>query len=234
MDELRLTRDGLNSLSTSELVKLADTYDIDIPPGLERVFIIEELLDTVQEDNELEEGENSPVSGADFPETAELPKQYNISFLEVMVRDPLWVFVFWEIKSHDKEIHEKAPDFGGYFLRVIPLEWNQTARKENPFTVPVGMDDNAWYLGFPPAEGRYQVELCVLRGDEEIVLVVSRPFMLPRLLNRPKIMAGTDSPDNIPDVYHNPLARLSGAEDFPVIRNADRLSRTMGSNGQAG
>jgi hypothetical protein len=234
MDEVRLTRDGLNSLSTSELVKLADAYGIEIPPGLERVFIIEELLDMVQEDTEREEGEICPVAGAEFPETAELPKQYNITFLEVMIRDPLWVFVFWEIKSHDKEFHEKAPDFGGYCLRVIPLEWNRTDRKENPFTVSVGMDDNAWYLGFPPAEGRYRVELCVIRGNEEIVLVVSRPFMMPRLLSRPKSGAGPDASGDMPDVYHNPLAQLSGAEDFPVIRNADRLSRTMGSNGQAG
>jgi hypothetical protein len=73
------------------------------------------------------------------------------------------------------------------------------------------------------------VELCVLRGDEEIVLAVSRPFMLPRLLSRPDVKGGDDF--LVAGVYRNPLARFSGAGDFPVIRNADRLSRTMGNTG---
>jgi hypothetical protein len=234
MEEARLTRSYLDSLSTNELVKIADRYGIDIPFGLDRPFIIEELLDTARED-EYEPGEGEEQSApveANFPKTAELPKQYNITFLEVMIRDPLWAFVFWEVKSQDKELHEGAPDFGGYCLRVIPLEEKLADQKKNPFTVAVGMNDTAWYLGFPPAEGRYQVELCVLRGNEELVLAVSRPFMLPRLLGRPNFNRDIDFPGNIQDVYRNPLARLSGAEDFPVIRNADRLSRLLG-NGES-
>jgi hypothetical protein len=235
MEEPRLTKARLDCLSTNELIKLADNYGIDIPPGLERVFIIEELLDMAMEDSEPAEQEEAPVLSAGFSETAELPKQYNITFIEVLIRDPLWAFVFWEVKGHDKEVHERAPDFGGYCLRVIPLEGNLANRKENSFTVPVGTGDTAWYLGFPPAEGRYQVELCALRENGESVLAVSRPFMLPRLLSRPNMKSGADTPD-IQNVYRNTLARLSGAEEFPVIRSADRLSRTLGNGGyfQAG
>ncbi|MDR0624283.1 MAG: DUF4912 domain-containing protein [Treponema sp.] len=227
MDDPRLTRAYLDSLSTNELAKLADRYGIDIPPGLERIFIIEELLDVALEDGygPEEDAEPSPVF-TDFLETAALPKQYNITFLEVLIRDPLWAFVFWEIKSHDKELYEKAPDFGGYYLKVIPLDGGAKEPKENSFTVSVGMNDTAWYLGFPPAEGRYQVDLCVLRGNDEIVLAVSRPLMLPRMLNAP-FTSGEQCPESLGQVYLNPLAELSGAGDFPVIRSADRLSRTM-------
>jgi hypothetical protein len=233
MNEDRLTKTYLDSLSTDELVKMAEGFGIDIPPGLERVFIIEELLDAAREEKEPEE-EEAPVCPKEFSETAELPKQYNITFLEVMIRDPLWAFVFWEIKSHDKDIHEKAPDFGGYCLRVIPLAEKPAKQKEESFTVSVGTEDGAWYLGFPPAEGQYQVELCVLRGAEEQVLAVSRPFKLPRLLSRPGL--NRDSPETVPDLYRSPLILLSGAGVFPVIRNADRLSRAMGNEGsfQAG
>jgi hypothetical protein len=238
MDDPRLTRVFLDSLSTNELIKMADRYGIDIPPGLERIFIIEELLEISRgDDYEPEEGGEDLVLSAEFPETAPLPKQYNITFLEVMIRDPLWAFVFWEIKGHDKELHEKAPDFGGYYLKAIPL--GGRAGGEEPFTVSVGINDSAWYLGFPPAEGHYRVDLCVLRGNDEIVLAVSRPFILPRLLNMPSKSAGfqaagfkaAGTDQNIQAVYLNPLARLSGAEEFPVIRSADRLSRIMGSDG---
>jgi hypothetical protein len=235
MDERRLIKSRLDCLSSNELIKLADNYGIDIPPGLERVFIIEELLDVVVEDSEPAEREEQPAFSVNFPETAELPKQYNITFIEVLIRDPLWAFVFWEVKGHDKDFYEKAPDFGGYCLRVIPLEGKPAKQKENSFTVPVGINDTAWYLGFPPAEGRYQVEMCALREHENIVLAVSRPFMLPRLLNRPTVKTGAD-PLDMQEVYRNSLARLSGAEEFPVIRSADRLSRILGNGGyfQAG
>jgi hypothetical protein len=231
MDDSRLTRAYLDSLSTNELANLADCYGIDIPPGLERIFIIEELLDMALGDEyELEEDVEEPVVFTEFPEAAALPKQYNITFLEVLIRDPLWAFVFWEIKSHDKELYEKAPDFSGYYLKVIPLDGGTGGPRENSFTVSVGIHDTAWYLGFPPAEGRYRVDLCALRGNDEIVLAVSRPFMLPRLLNMP-LKSGEQNPRDLGQVYLNPLAMLSGAGEFPVIRNADRLSRTIRHSG---
>jgi hypothetical protein len=228
MEEPHLTRPYLESLSADELVKLADSFGIDIPPGLERIFIIEELLALTFGDEFVSEDdlEDSP----DFTGDAALPRRYNISYIEVMIRDPLWAFVFWEVKGHDKELYEKAPDFGGYRLKVIPLaEGNASPRErfttdwENSFTVPVGADDSAWYLGFPPAEGRYMVELCALQGEKEIPLIFSRPFKMPRLLEMPSRKAGL--PGDIQDIYRNPLACLSGARDFAVIRNTDRLSR---------
>ena len=237
MEESHLTRPYLESLSADELVKLADSFGIDIPYGLERIFIIEELLALASGDEFAPEDdlEDSP----DFTEAADLPKRYNISYIEVMIRDPLWAFVFWEVKGHDKKLHEKAPDFGGYRLKVVPLtvdvgEFSRSGKhsrprrasaidRENSFIVPVGVEDTAWYLGFPPAEGRYMVELCALQGENEIALIFSRPFKMPRLLEPPSRTAGL--PEDIQDIYQNPLACLSGARDFAVIRNADRQSR---------
>jgi hypothetical protein len=241
MEDPRLTRPYLESLCTDELVKLADSFGIDIPSGLERIFIIEELLDLAFGDELVPEDDlaNRP----DFIEAAVLPKQYNISYIEVMIRDPLWAFVFWEVKGHDRERHEKAPDFAGYCLRVIPLTISAGAAsgghrrassgkaaaldRDNSFTVPVGVNDTAWYLGFPPAEGRYIVELCALREETETALTVSRPFKMPRLLEPPaRCLPDENLPEDIQEVYQNPLACLSGARDFAVIRSADRRSRS--------
>ncbi|MDR1318898.1 MAG: DUF4912 domain-containing protein [Treponema sp.] len=241
MDDPGLTRPYLESLSTDELVKLADRFGVDIPFGLERIFIIEELLDLALGDEfESREDEEENIPHADFLEAASLPRQYYISFIEVLIRDPLWAFVFWEIKGHDKEIHERAGDFGGYFLQVVPVNGKAPANEEDSFTVPVGIDDTAWYLGFPPAEGSYQVGLCALHGDEKNVLTVSRPFRLPRLLESPvrHSLSGPAAPESfrtaaagmrdIQPVYRNPLACLSGAKDFAIIRSADRVSRVKG------
>ncbi|MDR2133820.1 MAG: DUF4912 domain-containing protein [Treponema sp.] len=235
MDDPGLTRPYLESLSSDELVKLADSYGVDIPFGLERIFIIEELLDLALGDDFESGEEEESILHADFLEASALPRQYNISFIEVLIRDPLWAFVFWEIKGHDKELHEKAGDFGGYCLRIIP-HGNRTAG-ENSFTVPVGVNDTAWYLGFPPMEGSYQVGLCAVHGEGKDVLTISRPFRLPSLLESPARCASSGPAQGnargMQQVYRNPLACLSGAKDFLVIRSADRVSRVKGAGGSS-
>jgi len=209
-----LSRQGLESLSTDELVKLADTYGIDIPPGLERIFIIEELLEAAEnlkEENE-EPAETITVNPS-YSESALLPKQYNISFVEVIIRDPLWVFVFWEVKGQDKELHEKAADFKGYCLRVTKLEGGSS------FDVSVGKDDNARYLGFPEESGHnggsYIVKLGAIRGDSEYHIADSQIFTLPKLSDNEKIT----------EMSQNPLVRLSGIQDLSITKNIDRQAR---------
>jgi hypothetical protein len=223
--ENRLSRLWLESLSTGELFALADNLGIDIPPGLERIFVIEELLD-IAFGEDFETGEEQEFH-PDFMEAAALPKQYNISFIEVMIRDPLWAFVFWEVKGQDRELYEKAPDFEGYCLRVIPLSDDAPCRleRENSFTVTVAPSDTAWYLGFPPVEASYQIELCAMRGGQETSITSSRPFRLPLLIAAPNRKTGTSK--EIEAVYNNPLAKLSGAQDFSVIRSADRQSKRL-------
>jgi hypothetical protein len=219
MDDPCFNRTYLESLTTHELIKLADRFGIDIPPELERIFIIEELIDLAAEDEPvLEQPETLRETG--FLESAPLPKQYNITFIEVMPRDPLWVFTFWEIKSHDKDFYERASDFMGYCLKVSPL--NDAAGQDGSFTVPVGPADTAWYLGFPPSGGCYRVELRAVRSGGEVILAVSHPFKMPKLLAHSKAAGEAER-----EVYKNPLSSLSGAGDLPVLRNGDRLSRIM-------
>jgi hypothetical protein len=288
MDELHLTRSDLESMTTAELVRVADSFGIDIPPGLDRVFVIEELLDLASLYDSLEEeggsfeaftppaglgggesggtrlefvpetlsresGAVSPIlfpaedpdpevplrgtlaagsrEGAfgaeDFPGSVPFPKQYNITFIEVMIRDPLWAFAFWEIKEHDREAFERMAGFDGYRLRIDP--WGETPLGETSlgengaadhlsgFTVPVNPADTALYIGFPSENTgrRFQVELCASLGERIDVLAASRIFTMPRLQER----AG------LPGQRFSKLALLSGAEDFSILRNPERKAR---------
>jgi len=220
--QVPLSRPWLERLSTSELVKLADSFGIDIPPGLERIFIIEELLENSagEEEEAKEEIEVNPS----YSESVALPKQYNISFIEIIIRDPLWVFAFWEIKGHDKEIHEAAADFNGYCLRVIPLVEGEShpRSRENSFTVAISGEDSARYLGFADlpqkACSRYIVLLCALRGETEIQLAASLSFELPMLIKN----------ENISEMDQNILVHLSGIQDISTIKSSDRQSRVKG------
>ena len=210
----------LESLSTGELIELAGKYDLDIPPGLERIFIIEELLYMKEEGNDETNGEVETAAVGAFEVLAALPKQYNISFIDVLIRDPLWAFVFWEIKVYDREAYENTTGFEGYCLRVIPLEANDgQPKRAAAFTITVGPEDRAWYVGFPPDQGCcFIVELCVLNRGNITVLAVSRPFKLPRLIK----------PEDVQAACRNPLAKLSGVDRFSLVRSEDRISRSRG------
>ena len=244
MEAVPLTRAYLESLTTGNLIKMADTMGIDIPPDLDRIFVIEELLEISSADGAAEDapdvspdlsGESSaaPKVPPEADGESVLPRQYNITFIEVMIRDPLWAFVFWEIKAQDKDQFEKAFDFEGYYLKVSP--WGAPAdlgrpmtEAEGVFTVPVTSTDTAWYLGLSPAldyppdqtqnnQKQYKVELCVGIKGEETILAVSSPFNLPLLHELP---AGAES-----CAEGNPLGRLSGCRDFQILRNNERTFR---------
>jgi hypothetical protein len=214
-----VSRSKLESYSTGELIKLADSFGIDIPHGLERIFIIEELLDYSESDAQ-EEKEDIEID-LSYPETAALPKQYNISYINVLIRDPLWVFVYWEIKNHDRELHENLNDFKGYFLRLIPINEEETdsKSKEDSFTVPIDIKDCARYIGLaehsPQNQGRYIIKLGVTCGNSEIQIAASQPFCMPKLIENV----------NIHSMKENPLLRLSAVEDLSIIKSIDRQSR---------
>jgi len=208
----------LEGKSTGELTEIADSYGIDIPAGLERIFIIEEILECANADDQTEK--EDIVVNPSYSESVLLPKQYNISFIEVKIRDPLWAFVFWEIKSHDREIHEKTADFNSYCLHVIPLnEENKIQEKDNSFTVLINPEDSARYLGFAEHSAadsrRYIIKLIALRGDSEYQIACSLPFELPKLYED-EIFA---------EESRNPLIRLSGIQDLSITKNTDRQSR---------
>jgi hypothetical protein len=229
MDDYYTSRSYLESLSTAELTALAESKGIDIPPELERNFIIGEILEAVADafpPNAFSNADSSPAEKTavqerkGFSGPVLLPKQYNITFIEIIVRDPLWVYAFWEIRNSDREILENNAAFQGYCLKVSPL--GKCAGKE-PFVVAVGNSDLAWYLGFSPeniAGGavkantrncRFRVELYARLGESRELLAASRPFSMPRLLDAPGI-AGEK----------NQLRRLSGMEELPILRSGER------------
>ena len=148
-------------------------------------------------------------------ETSDLPKQYNISFIEVLIRDPLWAYAIWEIKESDKNVHEKAHDFSGYCLRIIPLCENETQCNRESYTVTVDVNDTARYISFPQelsGSGSFVIKLCAIRGGAETQIAVSEKFSMRE--------AGRNS-----ETLNNACANLSGVRDFSVIKVADRQCR---------
>ncbi|MDR3144983.1 MAG: DUF4912 domain-containing protein [Treponema sp.] len=211
MEQSRLVRPYLDSLTTQELVRMADACGIDIPPNLERIFIIEELLDYARAEED-EEDEEALEEAPDYLETAPIPRRYNVTFIDLMIRDPLWVFVFWEVKEHDGEVFALDPEFLGYRLRVQAQDGPATNRS---FMIQIGPNDTARYLGFseyPVRQGEFRVELCAEFNGRIEVLAASKQSRLPRLPGT-LINEGEEAP---------PLVALAGLNDFPIFHDTDR------------
>ena len=175
--------------------------------------------------------ETTDVTLEEVKELPPLPKHYNISFIEALIRDPLWTFVFWEIKKYDRDLHENLVHFDGYRLRVVPLkEPGFQPDMAASFTVAVGKNDCGWYLAFPPNGWRcYKIELCAKHRNDYAVLAESRTFFLPRLI-QPRLETESmviDKDEEIQSLYRNPLAQLSGIDNFLLYRGIDRQSRTL-------
>jgi hypothetical protein len=247
MDELRISLPYLEGLTTAELYALAGRFELDLPPGLGRSAIMEELVDIapclVFYQSALTEAP-PPASPEDktqlaLPDPATLPKQYNMTYIDVLVRDPFWVFVIWEISAHDRKKYEKAAGFQGYTLRVrraaavtkIDADFLQTVRRLRgfPFRRTMEMDADflytvrftehfaSRYLNFPSdgsreggGEEAYIVELCAVCRDAMPILVSSRPFCLPKSM---PCFSGAPS-------AHSPALLLSGIEKLAAPRGA--------------
>jgi hypothetical protein len=236
MEEIPYSRAYFESLTTEDLIKIADDLGVEIPHDLDRIHVIDELLEFFLGDAEEPNNSQKPeMKDSVQHESVPLPKNYNITFIEVMIRDPLWAFVFWEIKGSDKEQLEKAHDFNGYYLKLTPLDDpdNSFPREtEGVFTVPVRNEDTARYLGFtPPAveknsqaqQSKYKVEFCACVGEEEIVLAVSNTIKLPGLPELPNRAVKQE-----PELSENPLLSLSGYGDFRILCKNERQPRTKG------
>jgi hypothetical protein len=229
MDDYHISRSYLEGLTTGELAALAEGQGIDVPPGLERSFIIEEILEAFSEDfsdafvNDGFGEQPAALEEKHFLEPVPLPKQYNITYIDVIIRDPLWVYAFWEIKNSDRETFERNAGFQGYYLEVSPL--GKCGDGES-FTVSVGTSDFAWYLGFSPesitggrgktnaGNCRFRVELYVRLGETQELLAVSRSFSMPSLLGPPETFG-----------EQNQLRRLSGIEELSILRSGERTPR---------
>jgi len=239
MSDFVITLPYLEGFTTTELYTLAEAYDIDITPGQDRNMLIEEFMETVpcislfkQElitrDECVLEVEVPrllpPVKNpSEAPPIRELPKQFGFTYIDVLVRDPFWVYVFWEISAMDKRKIEKYNDFSSYILRVRLI--NCRHGNKNLVTSTIKPRDTSRYLNFPAAysnrefclegcnynECSYIVELCAVYKDSERVLAKTNPFRMPAVLPLPGEKGA--------EILEDPIMILSGIKDQKTLRN---------------
>ncbi|MCL2609277.1 MAG: DUF4912 domain-containing protein [Treponema sp.] len=170
----------LESLSNGELAELARGKGLFLPPSLDRIFVIGELLELELEREEGQAEERAEDAGKEPSPVSALPEDYDLCYVDVLVRDPSWVFVFWEEKKRPVYLNaedDRLPK--GRCLHVIPLTPDNP---QPPFTVELRPGDRSMYLGIPEDLGRYfRIDLCATGPDGPFPIAGSHPFRLPAL-----------------------------------------------------
>ena len=118
MKEETITRTYLETLSFSDLVELADDYDVDVPEDLDRRFLIAELLELAEESQREEQMIIS--SDGKSKDDVVLSGNYNETQISCILRNPAWLFVFWNISDSDVAKFKDNPD-GSLKLRICIL-----------------------------------------------------------------------------------------------------------------
>ncbi len=205
MNEVPISRAYLETLSFSDLVGLADEYGVDVPEDLDRRFLIGELLELAEEANT--PNEEMSISSEELPEeSATLPLNYNETQVSGVLRNPAWLFVFWNISEADVHKLKEIPGCS-LKLRICSLKNPKDAVPEEAFEIKVSSDSQEQYVLLPAGKKYIKVELVYVSASVGKVLAFSPVITIPQgssLLNDLQLGRKTD---------FSPVMELSGIKE---------------------
>ncbi len=214
MEEQILSRKKLESLTNDELKKLADDYGLDIPSNLNRNFIIGELLEyaqeletTTQADKELNYIEFDEARNEEEEGEFSLPKSYNETKIHAILRDPAWVYAFWDISEADLQSFANNENFLNLSLHVAFFDNEESINQVDSIDLKVSLEDRNQYilLSSPKKQFILSLEACY-SGKPTILLAKTKRISVPT--------GNTYLRNAIPGKNMNfpPLVKLSGIE----------------------
>ncbi len=118
-----------------------------------------------------------------FQDNFSLPSNYNSTYLTLIVRDPHWIYAYWEIAP--KTIEQLRQEIGdqvnqaAYVLRLYEIsfiEFNGT-NANHYFDIDVGPFTNSWYINLWSDNGAYCAELGLRMPDGKFYKMVRSNFI---------------------------------------------------------
>ncbi|MCR4821921.1 MAG: DUF4912 domain-containing protein [Treponema sp.] len=176
-----LTLAHLETLSSQDLIALADDWGIDIPDNLNRRFIIGELLEVAQDSQPEEESIQVMNEDEDLPvNDGELPQSFNETQISVLLRNPAWAFVYWDISSDALKKIEESTRFKALFLRVSYFEDEETITPVEYYDLQIKLEDREQYILLKSGMKYLRVDLVAALDDGTFDgLTVSSRLLLP-------------------------------------------------------
>lgn len=168
----------LETLAFKDLVKLADEYGVDVPHDLDRRFLIAELLELAQEESNADDLQMIITEEDDDNDEINLPANYNETQIAAILRNPAWLFVFWNISEFDmnKIKHQKE---------TLHLKVNTYIKKDDKiisdsFEIQVVNESQEQYVLLPKGIDSVKVELLACKMNEQETMALSSEIKVPK------------------------------------------------------
>lgn len=181
MEKPFLSRQYLESVSTADLISLADDYGIDIPDNLNRRFIIAELLESADEiENIRKSDKDVQIKNGDVAVAESLPPSYNETQISAILRNPAWAFVFWDIKEADAKILHTDNSVTALNLHISFYDTPELTKTVDSFDVQVSVNDREQYVLIPGGKKYFTIELVyVSHASKPTVLASTKCIEIP-------------------------------------------------------
>jgi hypothetical protein len=143
-------------------------------------------------------------------EAIEIPKGYNVDRIVALVRDPHWIFAYWEVT--DRKYRELERIFGSTWAscKMILRVYDKSSEKERHFDIALMREARNWYINVS-AQGRYQIAIGALSPDGRFELVA-----ISNIVETPSDRA-SDRVDErwlVPDDVFERIFAASGGHDM--------------------
>jgi len=168
-----MTRDRLEGLPMSVLLELSLKEDLEPEEGLSREELIEDLLEVYEEDRRERETLQNLIlkieqtkfdslvarpSPESFTQEPVLPASYDENSVDLVLRDPAWALVLWEVRKKELDAWTQDPAFRGLTLRVLEFAAPHTPYLTF-FPIPIPQGAGSRYLHLPTPGHWYSLEL---------------------------------------------------------------------------
>lgn len=179
MEDKVITRAYLETLSFSDLKKLADEYGVDVPEDLDRRFLLSELLEIAEESRHDKDAAMIISFDNRINQSTNLPQGYNETHISCVLRNPVWAFVFWDISDTDMNMISALSDYS-LSLRVCILVSKTELVPQECFEIDIPNGVNEQYVLIPSGKNFMRIELVYTSGANREVLAFSPVLTLPK------------------------------------------------------
>src|SRR6056297_1157328 len=182
-----MTREKLQTLSEEQLQCIAKREGIYNHNDAQRENLVDLILEALEEERDERELSNNSamrlehkkydilrdeevdlLTQDEFP----LPESYTDTRIVLLLRDPLWVYVYWDINKTQLDELKEEPFFDGFFLRVYEFQGEEPSKDniKDFFDIPVEEDDRSWYINLNRPGSDYCVDLrCKVMHKERLM-----------------------------------------------------------------
>jgi uncharacterized protein len=201
----KYTKTSLKAMRKSQLVELALKMGLTGVSGLKKDDLIEKILRESSKEKEKtkvkkpKKVELSEQNGQTFTsskkyeieninavvepeypvETKDLPSEYDDTKLILLIRDPWWAFVYWEISQEVREKYNIVRNQHNKSLKLRVYDVTDN-REDDYFDVDINDHTNNWYIRLPKSNRHYVAELVVVDEEGEKPITKSNKYIAPR------------------------------------------------------